>query len=81
MKKIFNRIIVIIILSRVPNLLHIVIDNRNVERILSQIIINVALYYLYNYIVSKNIKKTALELHDTNEELTKTESLKEKNKN
>ncbi|HBF6801885.1 TPA: sporulation-associated two-component system sensor histidine kinase, partial [Clostridioides difficile] len=80
-KKIFNRIIVIIILSRVPNLLHIVIDNRNVERILSQIIINVALYYLYNYIVSKNIKKTALELHDTNEELTKkTESLKEKNK-
>lgn len=70
-KKIFNRIIVIIILSRVPNLLHIVIDNRNVERILSQIIINVALYYLYNYIVSKNIKKTALELHDTNEELTK----------
>ncbi|HBE9323694.1 TPA: sporulation-associated two-component system sensor histidine kinase [Clostridioides difficile] len=80
-KKIFNRIIVIIILSRVPNLLHIVIDDRNIERILSHIIINVAIYYLYNYIVSKNIKKTALELHDINEELTlKTESLKEKNK-
>lgn len=80
-KKFFNRIIIIIILSRVPNLLHIMIANRHVEGILSQIIINVALYYLYNYIVSKNIKKTALELHDTNEELTiKTESLKEKNK-
>lgn len=61
--------------------MHIVIADRSVERILSQIIINVALYYLYNYIVSKNINKTALELHDTNEELTiKTESLKEKNK-
>ncbi|MDB0438212.1 ATP-binding protein [Clostridioides difficile] len=80
-KKFFNRIIIITILSRVPNLLHIVIGNRHIEGMLSQIIINVALYYLYNYIVSKNIKKTALELHDTNEELTiKTESLKEKNK-
>ncbi|MCC0631652.1 MULTISPECIES: ATP-binding protein [unclassified Clostridioides] len=80
-KKFFNRIIIITILSRVPNLLHIVIGNRHIEGMLSQIIINVSLYYLYNYIVSKNIKKTALELHDTNEELTiKTESLKEKNK-
>lgn len=77
----FNKITIIIALSRLPILLHPIIKDIYVEEIISQFIINIAMYYFYRYIIYSNIKKPYLKLNDTNEQLkNKAERLKQNNK-
>lgn len=80
-KKLLTKILVITIIASFPKLLHFVIGNFYLEDLISQIITNLAIYYLYQYIIQTNVRKTYKMLNETNEELLiKTEGLKEKNK-
>lgn len=80
-KNYFRRIAIIIALSRMPMLLHPIIKNIYLEDVLSQFIINTAMYYFYKYIIYSNVKKPYLRLNYTSEQLKeKAENLKKNNK-
>lgn len=80
-KGFLRKIIIIIILSRIPTILHIFIKDLYIEDVLKQIINNFSIYYLYKYIVHTNVKKPYIKLNEINDELIqKSESLNKKNK-
>ena len=80
-KYFFRKIVLIILLSRIPTLLYPLIKDVYIQDILSQIIVNIAMYYLYKYIVNINVKNPYIKLNEINESLIqKTDSLKENNK-
>ena len=77
----FSKTIILLMLSRIPTILHFLIKDVLIEDMLSQIITNISMYYLYKYIAYKNVKKPYLQLNEINEELTKkTYNLKINNK-
>lgn len=79
-KYFFKKTIIILMISRVPIALHFFIRNLLIEDILSQMLTNISMYYLYRYIAYKNVRKPYLKLNVINEKLIqKTEDLKENN--
>lgn len=77
----FRKICILLFISRIPFILHPIINNVYLEDIINQLITNIAMYYLYKYIISSNIKKPYIKLNETNEQLVnKTEKLKNSNK-
>lgn len=80
-KGFFKKITIIIILARIPSILHLFLNDLYFKDILKQIITNFEIYYLYQYIVHTNVKKPYKKLNSINNELIqKSESLNTKNK-
>jgi PAS domain S-box-containing protein len=74
-------ITIMIITSRVPTVMHIFVGNLYIEDVLKQIISNVAIYYLYKYIVHINVKIPYIELNEINNVLiNKSKNLNDKNR-
>ncbi|MEF9990762.1 MAG: PAS domain-containing sensor histidine kinase [Romboutsia sp.] len=75
-----RKIVVILSIARIPVLIHFIIKNIYIEHILRQIIINIGMYYLYEYVVYSNVRKPYEKLNDKNRELiNKTIKIKETN--
>ncbi len=76
-----KNITIIIIVSRIPNMLHIFVQNVYIEDVLKQIISSIAIYYVYKYIVHVNVKVPYIELNKINNVLiNKSKNLNDKNR-
>ncbi|WP_286183950.1 PAS domain-containing sensor histidine kinase [Clostridium sp. CCUG 7971] len=75
----FKRMIIVISLSRITTLINPYSNNLKFADILSQIITNVAMIYIYNYIVYANFKKPYNKLNSINYELVKKTNILKNN--
>ena len=79
-KLFIQRMIIIISLSRIPYLLHTIINSVYIEYILSNVINTISIIYLYRYVTYSSFYKPYMKLNEANLELsTKNNYLKEKN--
>ena len=77
----YKRIVILLLLSTVPTLLYPLINNLYTVDVISQMTINLTMYYVYRYMVYTTVKKTYDQLNNTNDQLKeKNEILQEKNK-
>ncbi|WP_257431346.1 ATP-binding protein [Metaclostridioides mangenotii] len=77
----YKRIVQLLLISTVPSLLYPIINNLYVIDVISQITINLTMYYIYRYMTYITVKKTYDQLNYTNDQLKeKNEILQEKNK-
>ncbi|WP_243446344.1 sensor histidine kinase [Romboutsia weinsteinii] len=79
-QKYLNRILIILVLSRIPIVLGFMFADSNAKFVVARIIVSLSIIYIYKYMVYTNIRKPYEELNIINEELVyKSKVLKENN--
>lgn len=79
-QKYLNRILIILILSRIPIVFEFMFADINAKFVVARIIVSLSIIYIYKYMVYTNIRKPYEKLNIINEELVyKSKALKENN--